>query len=76
MVQTLVYHVSHADINAFVTVYIDDLSIVSKEKAKNDPHMDKFLSKLRGNDMYRYPKKCESFNDTTDFLACSLMKMM
>jgi hypothetical protein len=56
-------------LDKFVVVFIDDILIFSKNKEDHDEHLRVVLQKLRENQLYAKPSKCEFWLKEVSFLG-------
>jgi len=67
--QSLMNRIFYDCIDVFMVVYMDDLLIFSKDEESHLKHLETVLSRLKENDLYASPKKCEFMKDEMNFLG-------
>ena len=53
----------------YVIVYLDDILIFSKDQASHTKHVREVLQRLRDNDLFCKPEKCEFFKSSVEYLG-------
>ena len=72
--QSLMNSIFHDCLDEFLVVYMDDLLIFSKDKEGHYKHLEIVMSRLKENELYVSPKKCEFFEENIDFLGLLIGK--
>ena len=67
--QTLMNQISYDCIDVFLVVYMDDLLVFSKTEEEHFRNLETVLERLKRNELYVSPKKCEFFQTEIDFLG-------
>ena len=67
--QHLVNHIFRDMLDIFVVVYLDDILIFSKNEDEHREHVRRVLQRLRENDLFAKPEKCEFHVDTVEYLG-------
>ena len=67
--QTLMNGIFHEYIDRFLVIYMDDLLIFSKTREEHLQHIRAVLCKLRENELFVSPKKCQFMTEETEFLG-------
>src|SRR3954453_22192695 len=52
-----------------VVVYLDDILIYLSDPSRHSEHVREVLRRLRANNLFCKPSKCEFSSDTTEFLG-------
>ena len=53
----------------YVIVYLDDILIFSKDRAEHTEHVREVLQRLKENDLFCKPEKCEFFRESVKYLG-------
>ena len=67
--QTLMNQIFYDCIDVFLVVYMDDLLVFSKTEEEHFRNLETVLERLKRNELYVSPKKCEFFQTEIDFLG-------
>ena len=66
---TLMHDVFKPFLDDFVTIYIDDILIYSKDIKDHKQHLEQVLQKLQENKLYAKEPKCQFAKDKVKFLG-------
>ena len=58
----------------FVIVYLDDILIFSKDRRSHVKHVQEVLRRLKANDLFCKPEKCEFFKSSVEYLGMIISK--
>jgi hypothetical protein len=53
----------------YVIIYLDDILIFSKDRATHEGHVREVLRRLKENDLFCKPEKCEFFQSSVEYLG-------
>ena len=58
----------------FVIIYLDDILIFSKDRRSHVKHVQEVLRRLKANDLFCKPEKCEFFKSSVEYLGMIISK--
>ena len=67
--QLLINRIFYDCVDLFLVLFIDDLLIFSKDKHSHRKHLEIDLSRLKHNELFVLPKKCEFMRTEIKFLV-------